>query len=243
MVYARRDGFTKIHKMNVLILIVFYLCVLTKLEANIKFSSKHAYYNGKNLILKESISLENSLGILKAEHGILERSENKNIPFASFLLNGGANFFFKKGGELFCDRIEGDLALKKVLFFGAPEIRFSDKDFTLCAKKGELLYEEREGGFEVKLLTLREDIRMIRDGQRALADRVEYFPNTDEVHFIGNNAPVLFIDETRRITISAERVIAKDRGREVRGIGSVRFKLEEEELKKFNEKFTFGRKT
>lgn len=213
--------------------------------ALVHVTAGNGHYDGQLLILEGEVIIEDALGKLEALSATLERASHNDATFSKLTLTGSVKVTLPTGGTLFCSRVDGDLIRRHFVFYGEPELQFKDIKGELLAKHGELFYEEIEGKVVLTALHLYDGIRLMRKEplQYALADRVDYFPKDKHYIFEGSvRAPVLFVDESTGMNVSAEKIIASESGSEIKGVGNVKFVFQEEEVKKLQQTFQWKKK-
>ncbi len=226
----------------------------------IRVTSEKAHYSdeqkgagARTLILEGKVRIEDGQATLSGQKAILEaaaRDDVKEIPFSTMSLEGQVELVFVKEGKRFearADLLEGDLKSGRFVFRGIHSpLSLQSDSTTVLARWGELFCEEREGGFELKALHLYEEIRIersVQGMQYALADRLDYFPEEDQLMLVSQAAPVLFVDEAKGVTISASKIIAKSGGERIEGVGQVQFTFKEDEIKRIEEQFSWTQKS
>jgi len=133
------------------------------------------------------------------------------------------------------------------------QVFFSDRKRQIFADSVVLEYAVDQGGMEPKKLVLEGSVRIMNDSffdaqyhgnslQYALADVVEYFPDTQAMHmYARGDKRVLFYDCLNGVQISAPAVnVRKDNSsgkKAVEGVGDVRMTFAENEIKTLVDSF------
>lgn len=134
------------------------------------------------------------------------------------------------------------------------QIYFNDLLGEIYADHAVVDYQEIEGKVKIDRLTLEGNVRILNRSsvnpeeseaflQYALADVVEFYPNTNEMMMkASDNKRVLFYDKVNQLEISAPGVkIKRDmitKKESIQGIGDARFSLVDEELEKLKTHFS-----
>lgn len=157
-------------------------------------------------------------------------------------------------GPVFVDNIKKLATMESLAASGAKEqqVLFTDRQRHIFADRVVLVYQVTDSGVAPGLLTLSGHVKLInetaadekeKDGelqknavQYALADVVEFFPDTQKMVMMGaEGRRVLFYDCLRGVQISAPAVNvlrdAETGKRAVAGVGDVRMTFAESEMK------------
>lgn len=217
--------------------------------------SDFAHYDGHELILKGHVVVVNPMGRLAAEEALLERdAEGKSsIDFPWLHLTNDVVIVFSNGGLLRCHKVDLDYHLSIAILKGPPQIYYKDEMGELYADWAQIDYEEQNGKFQPKKVSLRGNVQMIGNSslnkdkdkptlQYALADNVDYFPLEERMTLKGDEGrSVLFYDRLKEMQLSAHTVHASrnpiDGKEKVQGMGDVRFVFKQEELEKLKTRF------
>ncbi len=203
--------------------------------------SDAAHYDGATIVLKGHVHVEHEMGELFAERATLTKDEKKQtkLDFPWITLEKDVRFQLLKGRKLLCDTASCDYIEKRAFVEGG--LHYSDEHGEIYASRGVIDYVEEAGKLKPTQVTLMGDVQMVnlKRAHYALADRVEYFPDS-ELMILTASKRVLFYDKERGMELSAKEVHAKrdeDKRESVQGIGDVRFLFGVGEFEKLQSKF------
>ncbi|MEC7840106.1 MAG: hypothetical protein VX777_08715 [Chlamydiota bacterium] len=165
-----------------------------------------------------------------------------------FNKQGGVDYHLTVNGNIVLDHTLKQLYIEKM----ENQIQYSDKlghvfgdtlivDYKINNK--EIEPSKVQLSNNVKLLSIASVSTSIDSftPQYALADTMQYFPDTKVLHLSGQNGGrVLYYDKINNVQISAPKLLYSKNAKEtVKGIGDVRFRFMEQELNEIKKRFKF----
>ena len=129
------------------------LLIAPVLGNDVSVSSKEATYDGDNLILDGSVSLEHGLGTLFAEKAFLQKQgENAELPFSAIELKKDVHIVLKNKAELSSETAELDFILMKGKLTSKENERviFTDilkeASIRMLSKEADILFIKKNEG-------------------------------------------------------------------------------------------------
>lgn len=224
-----------------------FLLFAPLVAAEPSFEATDAHYDGERILLSGHVVLTHEMGRVTAQTAVLKQDHSGETAydFPTVRLEGEVVFTLAQGGTIRCDHVILDRRQMCATLIGAPQVYFSDKMGNVAADRVIIMYKEQEEKLAISHLRLQRSVALRSadspSSQYALADELDYDPETDSLELKGFQNRVLFFDTQKQIQISTKTLHAQKKeqsGRwSVQGKGDVRFVFGEEELTKIKEKF------
>jgi lipopolysaccharide export system protein LptA len=217
------------------------LLLMSSLYAqNTVVKADFASYRGSHIYLTGHVTIEHALATVMADRACLTQDEKTATDFPFIVLEENVAAFLTNGGKIEGWKLECDMLKKQSFFYGSPRIHYHDDTSTIEATRAEIFYVQKEGKFEIEMLTLFGNVRLQKDkSQFALADRLDYRPQEKELTLTADpGGRVLFYDQEKKMELSAPKIVA--RGVEhIQGFGDVCFILNPTELEQLKSQFAW----
>lgn len=206
---------------------------------DLSFSGQEVHFSSTTLSSGQKPELTTPDLQGQADKLSFQLSEKKMNALDSLECDGNVHFKLKGKGEIVCDRFNGNSSEKSLIFQGEKGIFYSDCENNMVAQKG-MIYFMSADEWRADKVVLEGPVLLSKESATALADRVEYWPLTQQLHLFSEKSPVLFFDKEKGMTLSAKEIVASKE--KVYGVGNVHFTLSEEELEKLKKQFVWKEK-
>lgn len=241
--------------MKLLLLCCVFLSTLTTYAKEITtVESDQAHYDGKIVLLTGQVLVENSLGKIIAQTAQLKRDEHgiSKIDFPFIELNENVSAQLYNGSILHCHHVSINYDSLSGIFYGndTTQVHYCDDMGEIYANQAQISYAYINGEYKPVKITLIDQVQLINhmkaqeksQRQYALADRVEYFFDQEEMILQANEGKrVLFFDPVKDMQLAA-RLVKGHRNYQtgnqaIQGIGDVRLTFKQDELDKLKKSF------